>query len=55
MIGKLNTQTKKNEIWRPPVKLEKTFEDCVKCTRPYKKTEKYPNEVCPACEMMEKL
>lgn len=26
------------------------FEECPKCSRPYKKTDKFPDEVCHVCE-----
>lgn len=28
----------------------KVFANCRKCTRPYKKTAKFPDEDCPVCE-----
>ena len=28
---------------------EKTFVPCINCERPYKRTAKYPNEVCRSC------
>ena len=33
---------------------QRVFAECRKCTRPYKKTAKFPNEVCPVCEQAPK-
>ena len=41
--------------YKSTTKIANTFADCPRCKRPYKKTAKYPNEICNVCKVEENL